>query len=262
MVSVVAAVGTWVIDATRTLGALVLRTTALARHALSRTLDARECARQTLRFLVDVLPLAFIASLVVGGVVAMQGLGYLKRYDATLVYGWAAGTSAFRDVGPMLLAFCLSARVGSKNAAELASMAARERLDAVRALGLDPERVVVLPRLFASVAVACVLFVPACALVLATAFCVAYLLGGQNVLVSLWSFVDYVEPPVILEGALRMLVFGALIGLASCHAGVRVQERGDASARAIGEAVFGSSVLAMSAVVLANLALSALGSAS
>jgi phospholipid/cholesterol/gamma-HCH transport system permease protein len=259
---VVSAVGHATLSAVETFGSVCMRAFALIAAVVRRTVDSRELARQTMRLLVDAIPLALVASLVVGGVVAMQGLGYLKRYNATLVYGWAAGVSAFRDVGPMLLGFCLSARTGSKNAAELASMAARERLDAVRALGLDVERTVILPRLGATVLVALLLYLPMCAIVLGTAFVVAFSLGGQNVMVSVWAFVDYVKPTVILEGALRMLAFGAAIGLASCHAGSAVQLRADASARSIGEAVFASSVLSVSGVVVINLILSVLGGAS
>ena len=256
--SPVALVGARVIVVLEETGALVMRLAAtLARLARGRV-DGRETLRQLDRLLRDALPLMITSALVVGGIVGMQGLQYIRRYAAGEVFGWAAALSAYRDVGPLLLGCGLAARTGARNTAEVAMMAARERLDAVRALGLDPERVLIAPRVVATVLVAALLYLPACTLVLAVGFVVAALVGGQPVSVSFWSLATYVEPVSFANGALRMTLFGVVVGLSSCHAGVAVERADDKSAGAIGRAVYAGSVLSLAGVVVTNALLSLL----
>lgn len=241
------------------IGALILS----GRRALAAggrlRIDATETLRQTDRMFFDALPLVAVAAVAVGGVVAMQGLNYIVRYSASEVFGWAAALSAYRDVGPLLLGCGLAARIGARNTAELAVMAARERLDAVRALGIDPEPTVVWPRLVATVLCSVLYWAPACTLVLGVAFLVASLIGDQRLAASVWSVASYVDAGTLLNGLLRMVVFGVIVGLSSCHAGVSVEASEDRSAGAIGRAVYSGSVLSLAGVVLANAVLSLLG---
>ncbi len=253
-------IGAFAINVTATTGAVALRIASALRITARGQLDARETLRHAHRFFVELAPLAVIASVAVGCVVGMQGLGYLQRYNATEVFGWAAGMSAFRDVGPLLLGFCLAARVGSRNAAELASMAARERLDALTALGLDPQRVVVMPRLVASIVVAACVYLPCSLIVVCVAFMVARVLGEQNLAVSTASLLEYVHVSALLEGWLRLTLFGAVIGVSSCHAGAAVTAQ--RSSHAIGRAVFTSGALCLCGVAIINLVVSVLGAVS
>jgi phospholipid/cholesterol/gamma-HCH transport system permease protein len=223
-------------------------------------IDAHETLRQVDRMLGDALPLLAVACVVVGGICAMQGLGYIERYAASEVFGWAAAMSSFRDVGPLLLGCGLAARSGARNTAEIAVMAARERLDAVRALGLDPWRVLLLPRLVATMIVAALVYFPACALVMVVAFVLAQLIGGQSMAVSFWSVVEYFEMPSVWNGLLRLTLFGVVVGASSCWAGVAV-EHSDRSAGAVGRAVYAGSVGSLAGVMTINAALSILGGA-
>lgn len=257
--SFVTTLGSRVLFTLEELGALVRRAAAVASALIRRRLDGRETLRQLDRLLLDAVPLITLGCLVVGGIVAMQGMGYIQRYSGTEVFGWAAGMSSYREVGPLLLGIALAARTGARNTAEIAMMAARERLDAVRALGLDPELVLIAPRLVATVLLAMILYVPACTLVFLTSCLLASLLGDQSISVSVWSFLSYVEPVAILNGLLRMTVFGAVVGLSSCHAGTGVERTADRSAGAIGRAVYSGSVFALTGVVLSNATISLVG---
>ncbi len=244
------------------LGAILVRAAQTVDGMVRLKVDGRETLRQLDRLLRDALPLMLVACTAVGGIVAMQGLGYIKRYAAGEVFGWAAALSSYRDVGPLLLGVGLAARTGARNTAEVAMMAARERLDAVRALGLDPERVLIAPRVVATVAASALLYVPSCSVVLAVGFVVADLVGGQSIATSWWSFVEYLEPASLANGLVRMTLFGAVVGLSSCHAGVSVERSADCSAGAIGRAVYAGSVLSLCGVMVLNAALSLVGGAS
>lgn len=242
-------------------GALLLRALLVLRVLVRGRCDAKETLRLTDAALRDAGATVVVGSFIIGGIVGLQGLGYLTRYNATEVFGWAAALSAFRDVGPMLLAFALAARVGTRNSAQTATLAQRERLDALCALGIDPHAVVTAPRVVAIVLAALLLYPAAAAAILVTGFGFARVLGGQSLAISAWSVASYVTPTVIAEGLVRLVCFGGIIGLCSTHAGLSLWQapnRGD-SAGAIGGAVYFGSVLSLCGVVVVNLTLSLLG---
>lgn len=240
-------------------GALVLRALRVLKAVVTGHLDARETLRLVDVGLRDAAATALVGSVLIGGIVGLQGLGYLTRYFATEVFGWATAVSGFRDVGPLLLAFALAARVGTKNTAQVATLAARERIDALCALGLDPHVVVTTPRTVAVVLTAVVLYPLSSLVIIATAFVFAAVLGGQNIAISAWSVVEYVNATVLWEGLLRLGLFAALIGLCTTHAGLSLWQRGDSSAAAVGRAVYRGSVLSLTGVVVVNLAASWFG---
>jgi phospholipid/cholesterol/gamma-HCH transport system permease protein len=242
-------------------GGLTLRAISVGRDIVLGRLDRRETLRLVDLGLRDVAATVAVGSVVIGGIVGLQGLGYLTRYAATDVFGWAAAMSASRDVGPMLLAFALAARLGTRNAAETAALAARERLDAICALGLDPARLVTTPRVLALPIVSLALYPPAALVMLMVAFLFAAVLGGQSVVISAWSVLEYVGPAIILEGLLRMSLFGFTIGLATTHAGLSLWLVEQRSAGDVGAAVYGGSVVSACGIVVVNLIASLLGSA-
>lgn len=240
-------------------GALLVRSARVLVAVVTGRCDLRETLRLIDEALRDAAATALVGALLIGGIVGLQGLGYLTRYFATEVFGWAAAVSGFRDVGPLLLAFALAARVGTKNTAQVATLAARERVDALCALGLDPHVVVTAPRALAVVVAAVLLYPPAALVIIIVAFAFARVLGDQNLAISLWSMTSYVSPTVLWEGLLRLTSFGAIIGVCTTHAGLSLWQRGDASASAIGGAVYRGSVLSLTGVVVMNLASSWLG---
>jgi phospholipid/cholesterol/gamma-HCH transport system permease protein len=242
-----------------TTGALALRTWQTLRSVVSRRCDLQETLRLTDIGLRDIVATIGIGAAVIGGIVGLQGLGYLTRYSASEVFGWAAALSAFRDVGPTLLAFAIAARLGTKNAAETAKAATTERLDAIAALGKDPADVVFAPRVVAMIIIAIAVYPPAATLMLVTGFAIARVIGDQNVAVSAWSVVSYATPTLVLEGAFRMGVFGLMTGVATTQAGAGLWLRDRRGASDVGAAVYGGSVMAVSGIVVVNLVLSLLG---
>jgi len=220
--------------------------------------DGREVLRQLDRLCLRALPLLLAGSALIGGIVALQGLNYVARYNATEVFGWATALSAYQEVGPLLLGLALAARVGTKNAAELATMRARERLMALTALGLDVERCILRPRALA-IFLCGGLFFPLCtAVIMFCGFIGAALLGEQNAAISLHSFMEYTPTTTILLGGLRMLVFSLFVGVLSTYFG----NAAGRDPRSLGRAVYASSITGMTGIVTANLYLSFLGAPS
>lgn len=186
-------------------------------NLLQGQVDGREFFRHLYRFLYGVFPIVILACIGVGGVVALQGLEYVARYNASEVFGWAAGISAFRDVAPLLLSFVLANAVGARNTAELLAWRAQAGEVSFRALGIHTFRVIEGPRLFALTAAALLLYPVAAWVSLASAILIAAVIGDQNMYASFYSVRHYVPLEVLASGFLRLGCFGFLIGIFSVY---------------------------------------------
>src|SRR5919202_157743 len=98
---------------------------------------------------VGSLPIIFLTGFFTGGVLTLQTFPTLKFYGAQDETGYLVALSLVRELGPVLAALMVTARVGSAISAELGSMVVSQQIDAMRAFGTDPIRKLVAPRLIA-----------------------------------------------------------------------------------------------------------------
>src|SRR6266513_4262307 len=84
-----------------------------------------------------------------GGVLTLQTYQTLASYGAVDQLGYLVSISLVRELGPVLTALMVTGRVVSAISAELGSMVVSEQIDAMRALGTDPDRKLVAPRILA-----------------------------------------------------------------------------------------------------------------
>ncbi|MFN7929602.1 MAG: ABC transporter permease [Blastocatellia bacterium] len=155
-----------------------------------------------------------------GGVLALNSANTLQRFGFTNQTGELVATSLIRELGPVLSCLMLAGRVGSGIAAELGSMIVSEQIDAMRALGTDPVKKLVIPRIVA-------LLVMAPAL---TVICdMMGILGGMFVAVSqiyqassvyMASAQNAMSGKEIFGGLLKPLIFGFIIALVGCYMGL------------------------------------------
>src|SRR5207302_9438994 len=122
------------------------------RHDLVEQLDAIG---------VGSLTVVLLAGLFTGAVLALQSGLTLDEFGARPVVGRLVGASMSKELGPVLTALMLTGRIGSGIAAELGSMVVTDQINALRALGTDPIRKLVFPRVFAGIFMAPVLTVVA-----------------------------------------------------------------------------------------------------
>src|SRR5262247_441801 len=98
---------------------------------------------------VGSLPIIILTGFFTGGVLTVQTFPTLKAYGAQSQTGYLVAISLVRELGPVLCALMVTGRVGSAISAELGSMVVSQQIDAMRALGTDPIRKLVAPRLIA-----------------------------------------------------------------------------------------------------------------
>jgi phospholipid/cholesterol/gamma-HCH transport system permease protein len=96
------------------------------------------------------LPIVILSGFFTGGVLALQSSATLSAFGATAVTGQFVSLTMIRELGAVLTGIMVSGRNASSMASELGSMVVTEQIDAMRALGVDPMRKLVTPRIFAT----------------------------------------------------------------------------------------------------------------
>src|SRR5690606_7175828 len=97
----------------------------------------------------NALPIVALLCFLVGAVVAFLGATVLKDFGASIYTVELVGYSFLREFGVLLTAIMVAGRSGSAFTAQIGSMKAREEVDAIRTLGLQPVDVLVMPRVLA-----------------------------------------------------------------------------------------------------------------
>jgi phospholipid/cholesterol/gamma-HCH transport system permease protein len=182
------------------------------------------------------IPVVMITGAFVGMVLAVQTVSQFKAINMEARLGTVVNLSVLRELGPVLAGVMLAGRVGGGLAAELGTMRVTEQIDALRAMGTDPMRVLVVPRFLA-----CTLMIPA--LVLYGSF--TGILGGFAMSVYIYDInatefwrhsseaIRYFD---IFQGPIKSVFFGAVISLVCCFKGFRCAPGAAGVGRACNEA--------------------------
>ncbi|MEZ4389868.1 MAG: ABC transporter permease [Polyangiales bacterium] len=202
------------------LGGMTLLFGEALRALPSRPFEAREVVYQLYQMGVRSVSIANITALFVGMVMTVQFAFGLERFGATDYVGRVVGLSITRELAPSLTALVVGARIGSGMAAELGSMAVTEQIDAIRALGADPIKKLVVPRL-----VACVILIPVLALFadvvgFVGAMLVARLQFGTPMEFFFRTALESVRMQDFLSGVGKAPFFGVAIAMIGCYNGM------------------------------------------
>ncbi len=187
-----------------------------------------------------------------GGVLALQTSSSLKAFGAVHLTGQLVSLSLIKELGPVLTALMIAGRVGSGIASELGSMVVTEQIDAMRALGTDPTKKLVTPRI-----VACTTMVP----LLTVISDLFGLIGGW--LVSFYALrlnsslywstaVRSIDHTNALEGLIKPIFFGFIVGMVGCYFGLRTR----GGTRGVGQSTTQSVVTASILVIVSDFFLS------
>ena len=171
---------------------------------------------------VGSLPIIIAAFLSIGGVLVLQTAAQFQRFGETALTGEAVALALVRELGPAITALLVSGRNASGIASELGSMVVTEQVDAMRALGTDPTRKLVTPRVVAMVLVMPLLVAVADFVGLVGGFVVAHFtlrLGA----VEFWTqAIESLEGGDLFQGMVKPLIFALIISTIACHKGLTV----------------------------------------
>jgi phospholipid/cholesterol/gamma-HCH transport system permease protein len=98
---------------------------------------------------VRALPIISLTSFLIGVVIAYQGAVQLQKFGANIFIVDMIGISITRELAPLITAIVVAGRTGSSYTAQLGTMVITEEVDAMRIMGFEPHRFLVLPRVIA-----------------------------------------------------------------------------------------------------------------
>jgi phospholipid/cholesterol/gamma-HCH transport system permease protein len=171
---------------------------------------------------VDALPIVVLVGFLMGLIMAFQAAIPLGQFGAQIFVANLIGLAILRELGPLMTAIVLAGRSASAFAAELGTMKVREEIDALKTMGLEPVRFLVVPRVLAALVMTPLLTVFAD---------LVGVMGGSVVLLSLGyplitffhqmqSAVSYGSP---VGGLVKAFVFGILVAAVGCQRGLQTR---------------------------------------
>jgi phospholipid/cholesterol/gamma-HCH transport system permease protein len=194
------------------------------------------------------VPVVAVTGAFIGMVMAIETHTQFRAIGQEERIGSVIGLSVVKQIGPVLAAVMLAGRIGGALTAELGTMNVTEQLDALRVMGSDPIRYLVVPRF-----VACVLLTP-----MLTIYSDALgVIGGWLISVKFlgvpsgpyWHYsAQGIETWQIMEGIWKSVFFGAAIGLISCYKGFNC----GSGASGVGRACTESFVTSFLAIIVLN----------
>ena len=205
---------------------------------------------------VGSLPIVLMSGFFIGAVMVLQTGSQFVRFGQTALTGDIVSLALVRELGPTLTGILVAGRSASGIASELGSMLVTEQVDAMRAMGTDPSRKLVTPRVVAGI-----LMLP-----LLTALndfvgllggCVASVFSLRLGAVEFWTrAINALDFPDLMQGMMKPLVYGFILATVGCYQGLNVRGGTQGVGRATTQAVVVSNVMIIAAdVFLTKIAL-------
>jgi phospholipid/cholesterol/gamma-HCH transport system permease protein len=225
----------------------------MASRSLANLLTAPRYFQDLLDQMDDIgvgsLAIVLASGFFIGAVMVLQTGSQFVRFGQTALTGDIVSLALVRELGPTLTGILVAGRVASGMASELGSMLVTEQVDAMRAMGTDPSRKLITPRVMASILV----------LPLLTALndfvgllggCVASVFSLRLGAVEFWTrAIDALEFPDIMQGMMKPLVYGFILSTVGCYKGLTARGGTQGVGRATTQAVVVSNILIIAADV-------------
>jgi phospholipid/cholesterol/gamma-HCH transport system permease protein len=193
------------------------------RSLFRKPFEGREIVRQLESLGVASMGIVTVTSLFIGMVMSTQFAFGLQKFGGMEYTGRVVALTFARELAPTLTAVIVGGRIGAGMTAELGAMAVTEQLDAISALGADPVKKLVLPRLIASILVLPIVGTFALILGFTGAMVITDSQFGIPAAFFFQSALDQLVLMDYLMGLVKTPVFGMIIALLGCHFGMRTR---------------------------------------
>ena len=215
---------------------------ATIRAAVSRPFYFRDVVEQFEQIGIGSLTVVVLTGFFTGAVLALQTGITLDQFGARPFVGRLISASMIKELGPVLTGLMLAGRIGSGIAAELGSMVVTDQINALRALGTDPIRKLVVPRVLAGFFMAPVLTVIANTVGILGGWLIAVF--QLRVASSLYwsSIIEGLYMDDAIMGVVKPFCLGYVIVTIGCHVGLRTTGGTQGVGRATTAAVVAASV--------------------
>lgn len=208
---------------------------------------------QTVRIGARSVAIVSLVSGCVGLILAFQLAPPLDQFGQKEIVANIISIAVLRELGPLIGAIVLTGFAGASIAAELGTMAVGEEIEALEAHALDPVRFLVVPRVIASIVSMTLLSVIADVVAILAALGISMVVLDIPYATFVSNMLDQAKMIDFTTGVFKGTVFGLLIGLIACINGLRVH----GGAAGVGRATTGTVVQCVVAIVIADLAFTA-----
>src|SRR6267378_2926126 len=189
------------------------------------------------------LPIVLASVFFTGAALALNSATTLSRFGATTVIGQLVSIGIVRELGPVLAGLVVAGRNSSGMASELGSMIVTEQIDAMRALGTDPMKKLVTPRVVATVFMMFFLSIISDLLGLIGGFFVSYFMIGLDAN-QYWTMTyQSLRNQDVEMGLIKPVLFGFIIATIGCYYGLSAKGGTQGVGRATTQAVVAASAL-------------------
>ncbi len=192
---------------------------------------------------VGSLSIALLTGFFIGGVLALNTADTLQRFGSLTLIGQLVSIGMVRELGPLVTGLMVAGRNASGMASELGSMVVTEQIDAMRALGTDPTKKLVTPRVVATVIMLFFLTIIADLFGLAGGSIFASLVLGldsRQYWNSAWQILVFRD---VFVGLVKPVLFGFVIASVGCYYGMSTRGGTQGVGRSTTGAVVASSIL-------------------
>ena len=237
-------------DDVRGMGAFLLITlgVALRKFNTARSVVHPAVRAQIVRAGVSLLPMVAFLAGALGLVVIGQTVSLLSRFGAENYTGKVMATAVVRELGPIMAALLVMARVGAANVVELATARALGEVEALEALGIDPIHYLVVPRVVGMGLAIFALTIYLILFALLSGYLFAFI---EQVPLTPGKYFSQLAGALVWQDfvllALKTVCFGMLIAIVTCYEGLsepmRLDDVSRAATKAISKCVIGMVLL-------------------
>lgn len=191
---------------------------------------------------VGSLPIVLLTGFFTGAVLALQSSNTLERFGSLSLIGQLVAASMVRELGPVLTGLMVAGRNASGMASELGSMQVTEQIDAMRALGTDPTKKLVTPRVIGTMVMLFFLTIISDFVGLLGGSMVAGLLLGLDTHQywnNAWQSLQFAD---VFMGLAKPVFFGFIVASVGCYYGLSARGGTQGVGRATTQAVVAASV--------------------
>jgi len=194
---------------------------------------------------VGSINIVLLTGLFTGMVLALNTALSLETFGAKNYVGRVVSLSMVRELGPVLTALMVAGRVGSGIAAELGSMVVTDQINAMRAMGSDPLRKLVVPRMTAGITMLPVLTVLSDTVGLIGGLIISVIILQIPGSLYFRSSMDALSINELIGGMLKPVVFGFIISMVGCYLGLNTSGGTQGVGRSTTQSVVVCSVLVL-----------------
>ena len=218
------------------------------RNTFRPPLEIHPLIQQLYSIGVESLPVVLLTGTLTGMVFTIQTTYMLQIFSAEGMIGGIVSGGAVKELAPIIAAFALSGRIGASFTAELATMKVTEQIDAMRVMGTDPIKYLVVPRFLA-----CTFMLP-----VLTIFAVFLSIVGGGLTVvfvfhmNAYFFLEKVKSSLFTNDLFitifKTLVFGMVIAIVGCYRGLSTLQT--SGAEGVGIATTGTVVQSIITILI------------